>query len=126
MLLSGEVERRQASKPEDASHPEFTATLRLHPLVSDSVQDRFVGSRDGYVRLCDPVTHRRGTVYDKAARSFGVTDHLDGRAHCACAVEQAAAIVTRFTIDPRSNQRAAPNLAALRQNSLGQDRGRTR
>jgi len=30
MLLSGEVERRQASKPEDASHPEFTATLRLH------------------------------------------------------------------------------------------------
>jgi hypothetical protein len=31
MLLSGEVERRQASKPEDASHPEFTATLRLRP-----------------------------------------------------------------------------------------------
>jgi hypothetical protein len=44
---------------------------------SDSTHDRFVGTHDGYLRLSDPVTHRRELVVNKTADVVSVVDQLE-------------------------------------------------
>jgi hypothetical protein len=41
------------------------------------IQDRFVGVHDGYIRLPDPVTHRREIVLDKVRCRIEVVDELE-------------------------------------------------
>jgi len=50
--------------------------------ASDAERDRLVGRHDGYIRLRDPVSHRREIVLDKKADVIHVTDSLEClRAH---------------------------------------------
>jgi hypothetical protein len=55
------------------------ASARCIAWESDSETDRFVGSHDGYLRLADPVLHRREVLLDKDARKILVTDTLECR-----------------------------------------------
>jgi hypothetical protein len=55
------------------------AHARCEHYSSDADRDRFVGSHDGYLRLADPVLHRREIVYDKGQRRLEVLDHLECR-----------------------------------------------
>jgi hypothetical protein len=43
---------------------------------STAERDRFEGWQDGYMRLSDPVMHRRGITLDKAARRVVIEDTL--------------------------------------------------
>lgn len=47
---------------------------------SDEACDLFVGRHDGYMRLADPVQHRRTVRFDKAARTFTVIDEISCKA----------------------------------------------
>lgn len=47
---------------------------------SDEGCDQFVGSHDGYMRLGDPVLHRRTIDFDKTARVFTVIDEVSCQA----------------------------------------------
>ncbi len=38
--------------------------------------DKFIGSHDGYMRLADPVIHKREVVFDKTANSFKIKDFI--------------------------------------------------
>lgn len=47
---------------------------------SDEACDLFVGRHDGYMRLADPVQHRRTVRFDKAVRVFTVIDEISCKA----------------------------------------------
>ena len=55
------------------------AAGRCEAWESGAETDRFVGSHDGYLRLADPVIHRREIRLDKRKRHFSVTDTLECR-----------------------------------------------
>jgi hypothetical protein len=46
---------------------------------SSESEDRFIGSHDGYMRLPDPVLHRRTVTFEKATRTIRVVDTLQCR-----------------------------------------------
>jgi hypothetical protein len=53
------------------------AAARCMEWVPGAETDSWVGEHDGYLRLPDPVTHRRQVVLDKLARHVQVDDRLD-------------------------------------------------
>lgn len=55
------------------------ANAKLEAWKTGEIQDRLVGSHDGYQRLADPVLHRRELVFDKAANTIRVLDTLECR-----------------------------------------------
>jgi hypothetical protein len=55
------------------------AAARCERWESSAGVDHFAGTHDGYVRLADPVTHRREIRFDKSMRHFYVTDTLECR-----------------------------------------------
>jgi hypothetical protein len=55
------------------------ANARLEAWKSDERQDRMAGHHDGYLRLADPVLHRREIVFDKVSNTIRVLDILDCR-----------------------------------------------
>ncbi len=48
---------------------------------SDTNKDKFVGYQNGYLRLDDPVLHRREISFDKATKRFHITDSLECKQH---------------------------------------------
>lgn len=52
------------------------ANAALETWDTSSSSDRLVGSHDGYLRLPDPVLHRREILFDKVAGSIRVRDSL--------------------------------------------------
>ena len=56
------------------------ARCRLVTHVTSGVPQRFVGEHDGYLRLEDPVRHRRELRYDPLRRRLTVIDTLDANA----------------------------------------------
>lgn len=49
---------------------------------SDADKDLFIGYQDGYLRLDDPVFHRRKIYFDKVDRQFQITDSVEcGKQH---------------------------------------------
>ncbi|MGH8747056.1 MAG: alginate lyase family protein, partial [Burkholderiales bacterium] len=53
------------------------ARARCELLESDACRDLFVGAHDGYLRLRDPVLHRRRIEFDKLASRIEVHDTLE-------------------------------------------------
>jgi hypothetical protein len=52
------------------------ANARCEEWESDAAQERFIGSHDGYMRLADPVRHRRNIVFDKQCHTLTVEDNF--------------------------------------------------
>jgi uncharacterized heparinase superfamily protein len=46
--------------------------------TSDTEHDEFVGEHDGYTRLPQPVTHRRGIYFDKRRLTWIIADAVEG------------------------------------------------
>ncbi len=73
------------------------AKARCEQFARDEARESWAGSHDGYLRLRDPVLHRRTLELDKAAGVLRVTDRLECRGrhrvelfwhgHKACAAE---------------------------------------
>ncbi len=55
------------------------AQARCLEVESTAGQDRWIAEHDGYLRLPDPVSHRRELRYDKATRRLTITYHLTCR-----------------------------------------------
>jgi hypothetical protein len=55
------------------------ARSRLLELRSSGQQDTFIAQHDGYLRLDDPVIHRRELRYERASRTLKVVDELQCR-----------------------------------------------
>jgi hypothetical protein len=53
------------------------ANAKLELWETDRQQDRLIGSHDGYLRLDDPVRHRREIVFDKTDNTIRVIDALE-------------------------------------------------
>lgn len=61
------------------------ANARCDKWETNDATDRLVASHDGYLRLADPITHRREISLDKGARRFVIVDTLECRGkHRAC------------------------------------------
>ncbi len=54
------------------------ARARCTELAYGPRLQRFAGEHDGYLRLADPVAHKRTIEYDEPARTFVITDELEG------------------------------------------------
>ncbi len=54
------------------------ARARCTELAFGPRLQRFAGEHDGYLRLADPVAHKRTIEYDEPARTFVITDELEG------------------------------------------------
>jgi hypothetical protein len=52
------------------------ATAHCDSWHSSATVDRFDGRHDGYLRLSDPVLHRRSITLDKVDRRIAIVDHL--------------------------------------------------
>jgi hypothetical protein len=57
------------------------ARARCERFESSAEHDLFEGTHDGYLRLSDPVLHRRRIEFDKRATRFEIHDTLEGTAH---------------------------------------------
>jgi len=55
------------------------ANARLEAWEQGGSLDRMVGSHDGYLRLSDPVLHRREILFDKVASTIRIRDVLECR-----------------------------------------------
>jgi hypothetical protein len=53
------------------------ANVKCELWENDEHQDRLIGSHDGYLRLDDPVQHRREIVFDKTDNTIRVLDELE-------------------------------------------------
>ncbi|WP_305323889.1 alginate lyase family protein [Methylicorpusculum sp.] len=53
------------------------AATQFETCELDVPQERVAGSHDGYLRLADPLRHRREVVFDKAAGTLSVLDTLE-------------------------------------------------